>query len=278
MPANSLTRRMLKRVLAPILNERTYRVVQGMAMAWDIRSGNWYEPELDLLRYVVREGDTALDIGANYGLYSYHLAQAVGATGKVYAFEPVPFTGATFKVVARLLRFRNVELVQKGCGSAPGRLRFTVPLQENGSVMAGQVHMRGRDDDRVGKEKHARFSQVKEIECEVITIDDYLPDARNVSFIKCDIEGADLYALRGAAKMIERHHPVVVCEINPWFLEGFGIRLEELVGFFSDRGYQIHRYDKKKLKSMPIDQIVEDNWVFIHPDHHGRLGPILARS
>jgi FkbM family methyltransferase len=276
MAANSLPRRVLKRVLAPVLNDRTYRVFQGVAMAWDIRTGRWREPELDLIRYVVREGDTALDIGANYGLYSYYLSRAVGASGRVYAFEPVPFTGETFKVVARLLHFRNVDLVGKGCGSAPGRLSFTVPLQENGAVMAGQAHMCGRDDNREGKEKHARFGRVKEIECEVITIDDYLPGLQNVSFIKCDIEGADLYALRGAAKTIDNNQPIVVCEINPWFLEGFGIRLEELLGFFSERGYQIHRYDRQKLTPATPDQIVEDNWVFIHPNHHARLAPLLA--
>ncbi len=232
MAADSAPRRFLKRALAPILNDRAYQLIQSVAMAWDIRTGAMTEPELDLIRYAVREGETAIDIGANYGLYSYHLSRAVGANGRVYAFEPIPFTAGVFRLIARLLRFRNVELIEKGCGEADGEVVFTVPVQESGAIIAGTVHMGARNNDRPGHERHARFKRTQKVTCKVVTVDDYLGDLNDVSFLKCDIEGADLYALRGAKRLIERHHPVVVCEINPWFLEGFGIAVRDLVGFF----------------------------------------------
>src|SRR5260221_12767759 len=96
MAANSLPRRIAKRLLAPVLNETTYSLLQAAAMGWDIRSGAWTEPEIEILRHAVKPGDTAIDIGANYGLYAYHLSRLLRGTGKVYSFEPVPFTAGTF--------------------------------------------------------------------------------------------------------------------------------------------------------------------------------------
>jgi FkbM family methyltransferase len=211
-------------------------------MGWDIRTGANTEPELDLIRYAVREGETAIDIGANYGLYSYHLSRALGPRGKVYAFEPIPFTAGSFRHIARALRFHGVELIEKGCGEQAGVIEFTVPIQDSGAIIAGVVHMGARDNERPGRERHARFQRTKKIPCEVIVLDERLPGVRDVSFVKCDIEGADLYALRGARKLLERNKPVVVCEINPWFLEGFGLKVEDLVGYFESMGYGLYRF------------------------------------
>jgi FkbM family methyltransferase len=278
MAANSISRRVIKKLLAPMLDERAYRVLQGIAMGWDIRSGAWTEPELDLIALATRVGETAIDIGANYGLYSYHLSRALGPTGKVYAFEPVPFTSSTFRFIARALRFQNVELIDKGCGDKAGQLTFTVPISDTGAIMAGQVHAAARNDERSGKEKHARFVTTKEVTCDVVALDDYLPGIKDVSFLKCDIEGADYYALLGAKRIIEENHPTIVVEINPWFLEGFGIHLDQLLGFLGERGYAMYRYQNKRLVPTPADQVVEDNYVFVHASRRARLASVLPAS
>lgn len=275
MAANSLPRRMVKRLLAPVLSDTTYSVLQAAAMGWDIRRGAWTEPELDLIPHAVRSGETAIDIGANFGLYSYHLSRAVGASGKVYSFEPIPFTAATFRLIARALRFRNVELRAKGCGERAGEVTFTVPVMDTGAISAGLVHM-GRNDDRAGKETHARFGKTKPVVCPVVAIDEELAHVENVSLIKCDIEGADLYAMRGARKTLEKHKPTVIIEINPWFLEGFGLKVDDVVGFFAELGYACYRYADGKLREVATTDIVEDNWIFVHPERKKRLLSLLS--
>lgn len=273
MGANSLPRRMMKRLLAPVLGEGTYSVLQAVAMGWDIRSGNWSEPELELLPLGLRAGETAIDIGANYGLYAYHMSRAVGPTGKVYSFEPIPFTARTFRLVQRGLRFKNVELVNKGCGDKTGVITFDVPVLSNGQISAGQVHM-GRNDDRSGKERYADW-KTRKVDCEVVVIDDYLPNLNEVALIKCDIEGADLYAMRGAKRTLEKHRPTVIIEITPWFLEGFGLRVADVTRFFFDLGYALYRYESGKLHPAATEDIVEDNWIFIHPSRRERFARIL---
>jgi FkbM family methyltransferase len=274
MAANSLPRRMVKRLLAPVLGDGTYSFLQALAMGWDIRSGNWSEPELDLLPMGLQDGETAIDIGANFGLYAYHMSRAVGARGKVYSFEPIPFTARTFRLIQRGLRFGdNVELVNKGCGERGERVSFTVPVLGTGAISAGQVHM-GRNDDRTGKERYVT-GKTKAVECEVVALDAFLPDARKVALLKCDIEGADLFAMRGARKLLEKHHPTVIIEITPWFLEGFGLTAANVTGFFAELGYRLYRYQDKRLVPAETEDIVEDNWIFVHPSRRDRFASIL---
>jgi FkbM family methyltransferase len=248
-------------------------------MAMDIRAGRFREPELDLVGVAVHIGETALDLGANYGMYTYPLDRAVGSTGHVYAFEPLPFTSAVLRRVGRLLRFRRVDIVTKGCGERAGTLSFTVPVQDSGAISAGQAHFSSRQDDRPDKEVHVRWPAHEEVTCEVVALDQFLPDLEHLSFVKCDIEGAELFAFRGGRRLIERHHPTVLVEINPWFLEGFGQTVDELVGFFAERGYRLYRYDDtlRELIEEPAERVVEDNYVFVHPDREDRLTSFVLR-
>jgi FkbM family methyltransferase len=270
---------LLKRLAYPVLNEHTYRYMQAVSKAWDIRGGSWSEPELDLIPYAIKPGETALDIGANFGLYCYYLSRHLGGRGRVYAFEPVPFTYRTLKQVARLLRFRNVEIVPKGCSDKAGTITFTVPVQDSGQIAAGLAYRGGRDDDRAGKETQVRWSATRDVEGEVIALDDFLPESEPVSLIKCDIEGAELYAFRGAEALIDRQLPTVICEINPWYLEGFGIRLDELTGFFFGKGYVIYHYRNdegaRRLRAVEVSEIAEDNYIFIHPSRRERFDALL---
>jgi FkbM family methyltransferase len=269
MGTDSAIRRIFKRTMFPLVPESAYCFFQALAKAWDIQNGTWYEPELDLIPHAVRPGESVLDVGANFGLYSYHLSRAVHSSGRVYAFEPIPFTGATFAIVAKMLRFQNVELIPKGCGDHAGTMTFTVPLQEAGGISAGQAYVSGRVDDRKGKEQQVRWKKTKELTSEVVVLDDFLPEFSKLTFIKCDVEGFELQVFRGAKRLIDRDSPTVVCEINPWFLEGFNFRLSELVEFFLDRGYGLYRYvgqrGKGWLEPVRMEDIVEDNYIFVHP-------------
>jgi len=76
--------------------------------------------------------------------------------------------------------------------------------------------------------------------------------------------------------------PSVICEINPWFLEGFGIRLEDLTGFFFDLGFRLYHYRPQggqgALFPVQIEEVVEDNYIFIHPQRLSRFSSILAAN
>lgn len=291
MGANSLPRRVLKKILHPLFNDRSYTYVQAASKALDIRSGSWSEPEIDLLAGAVRKGETVFDIGANYGLYSYHLSALVGDAGKVYAFEPIPFTFNGLKLVSKILRFRNVELNEKGCSNEKGQVTFSVPVQQSGAFSPGQAYIGSRNDEHSGREKfdagnfhttyeqQVRWSETRDVTCGVIALDEFLPAVQNLSLIKIDIEGAELLAFRGAERLISKHLPSVICEINPYFLEGFGVKLNELTDFFFEKGYRLYFYDTKGenkfLRKVKVEEVVEDNYIFIHPTRLDRFSAFL---
>ena len=264
MSANSLPRRMVKKLAAPLLGETTYSLLQAAAMGWDIRRGVWFEPEIDFAKTIVRHGDTVIDIGANFGLWAHHLSQAVGPEGRVHSFEPIPFTARTFRLISHALGFaKNTTLHEVGCGEKNESVVFKVPVMDNGAISAGLVHM-GRDDERPGREVFARFPKTKDVPCRVVRIDDELPGLKNLTLLKCDIEGADLFALRGAESTLRRHKPALVIEITPWFLAGFGMHVSDVTGFLRSLGYHAHRWTHGTLVATKDEDIVEANWVFLH--------------
>ncbi|MCM3871777.1 MAG: FkbM family methyltransferase [Pyrinomonadaceae bacterium] len=280
MPANSAIRRFTKRLLHNLLSNHGYKHFQALSKAWDIRNGTWSEPELDLIPLAIMPGETVIDLGANFGLYTYHFSKVLKGSGRIYAFEPVPFTFGTLQLVAKILRFRNAELIDKGSSDKAGMITFEVPVQTSGAFAAGQAYIGGRRDDREGRQQQVRWAGTKAVTCEVVRLDEFLPEVDDVSLIKCDVEGAELLAFRGAEKLIAKHLPTVICEINPWFLEGFGIKLEELTGFFFDQGYRLYHYQEKDqggtLNPVDVKDVVEDNFVFIHPKRLPRFSSVLA--
>jgi FkbM family methyltransferase len=275
--ANSLPRRIVKRLASPLLREDRYSYLQTAAMAWDIWRGGWREPELDLLPSMAKPGDTVLDIGANYGLYAYHFSRAVGPSGRVYSFEPVPFTVATLRRVARVLRLGNVEIVPRGCSDQAGPVTFQVPLAATGTISAGLAYIGTRKDDHPGFEQQVRWKQTREVAAELVVLDDYLPPLADVSCLKIDIEGAEVLAFRGADKLIDQHVPTIICEINHWYLEGFGFSVKDLVDPLLAKGYELFFYDdaRKRLRPTPVSEVVEDNYVLLHPKRRARLAHLL---
>ncbi len=275
MGANSLLRRIVKKTIHPFLSEKYYIRIQATSQARDIASGNWSEPEIELLKYAVNQGDRVLDLGANFGQYAFHLSEAVGKEGVVYSFEPIPYTFQTLSLVAEKLGLRNVELINKGCGNENSKTSFNVPLQESGALAAGQSYIGTRNDEHEGKEDQVRWQDTIAIECEIIKIDDFLPNLENLSLIKSDVEGAELFAFRGAEQLINKYLPTIICEINPWFLDGFGVKLHDLTDFFFSKNYKMFFYKEGRLLEANVEKVVEDNYVFIHPTRVQRFADLI---
>lgn len=149
------------------------------------------EPEeTALMRKVIGEGDTVLDVGANAGWYTTLFSKQIGDSGKVYAIEPVP---DTFKALKRTVEINhcteNVLLFNKLCGEneEPGTI-FQFPDLHPGLSSARPI----------GNEKTV------EHRIDTITIDNLVAreNIKSVAMLKIDVEGAELQVLRGALKSL----------------------------------------------------------------------------
>jgi FkbM family methyltransferase len=161
-------------------------------VAEEIRAG---EPELAILRDLVPAGGTALDIGANMGIFAFALSEIAG---RVIAFEPNP----DYAQFARFMLGRRAEVRQFALSDTPGRATFHVPLADDGMVL----HFAGNL-----KRSHTQFKRERTFEVEVRTLDQL--GIRGVRFLKADVEGSEREVLDGARATIARDRPAILLEL-----------------------------------------------------------------
>lgn len=260
-------RHRLKTLLRPLMGGRAYGFLHGAAKAWDIRTGRWSEPELDLVPHLVRPGETAIDVGANFGLWTYHLSRAAGPSGHVLALEPVPYALSSLRRVARLLRLGNVEILARGLSDTPGRVTFVLPLQASGAINAGLAHQAGRGGVDTA-------SGHVEVECELVRLDDIVVPG-DVSFVKCDIEGAELAALRGGEELLRRHAPTLLLEVDPALLARYGLGPDDVFAYLAGLGYgPPYRLQGGRLREVSTP-LGAGNLVFVHPRRVDRIALLV---
>lgn len=262
-------RTILKPILFKMLGKNGYKWAQYYAKRKDIEKRLVEEAEMELLPQLVGSNDQVLDIGANFAYYTERLSRLVPG-GHVYAFEPIPFTYDVANMLVKKFRLANVSLYKKGVGQKTEVLRFSVPKMSFGSISAGQAHVTGRDDNALRGTSYFVSEENEEFDCEVVDIDSFLlAQLKNLSFVKIDIEGAEYFALKGMEKTIRQYSPVILIEIVPQFLKGFGIETDFFQRYIEqDMGYRIFTYDKQAKKLSPISGALtkDRNYLLIHND------------
>lgn len=183
-PPFSLKER-LRHSLIPAELQLRWRVRQA------IRRG---EPELGLLSELVDPRRTAIDIGANAGIWSWSLLRVAR---EVHAFEPNP------KMFNRLEAALGgkAHLYTVALSDTAGEADFIVPRTRRGySNQHGSLSLMGTAGEHgIIKVKTCRLDDL---------------DIRDVGFIKVDVEGFECAVLAGAAETLKRERPVLVVELE----------------------------------------------------------------
>jgi FkbM family methyltransferase len=161
-------------------------------IAEETRSG---EPELAVLKKLVPSGGTAVDIGANQGVYAYALADIAD---RVVAFEPNP----DYALFARWMLRGRAEVYQLALSDKPSRGTLHVPLSDRGMVL----HLAGSL-----KRTHSQFRNNRTYDVEIRTLDDF--GLTNVRFVKADVEGSEREVLDGARATLARDRPIILLEL-----------------------------------------------------------------
>ena len=190
-------------------------------------TGNFEDETASTIEALLEAGDVCIDVGANIGFFTLLMAQCVGASGSVWAFEPSPATRE------RLLR--NVQLNQ---------LTQVTVREEAVSNADGQRLFFGGADDHSGIAS-LRPLQVgsRSYEVRTCTLSACLPPSLAPRLIKMDIEGAEALALEGMRGLLEARHPDLIIEVTDPFLREMGSSGAELHGFLAQLGYSMYRID-----------------------------------
>jgi FkbM family methyltransferase len=155
--------------------------------------GEWAHQEISCLTQFLQKGDVALDVGSCYGIHSVAFAKKVGTTGQVFSFEALQ---ENFEILQRNIEssdFKKITPHHVAIGNKNGMAHVHVQKSNAG---ASWVSI----EDDTGQEVDIR------------RLDDIYTG--RVDFIKLDIEGLELDALKGADKLIRSQAPVVFAEIN----------------------------------------------------------------
>jgi len=223
---------------------------------------------------ILRPGDVCLDVGANYGWYTTLMRRLCGSGGEVHAFEPVPWIFDRLRKNFQLAGSPgNIHLNNVGVTDASGETVMHVfsGLPHGHSSMSDM----GRSD----------YSCVK---CSSITLDSYLQErqCRQVHFVKCDVEGAEMKVFMGAQSLFRQDVPPIwIIEMAKATTMGFGYRINDLLTYMKERSdYEFYAIDETRPALVLFSEFAEEDIganVLCMPAKHYRdrmavLEPLLS--
>lgn len=180
-------------------------------------------------RRFLKSGDVVLDIGAHTGLHAANFLECVGDDGAVLAFEPLP---EVHHMLLRKLGNRpNLRIFELALSSAPAaRAEF---VRAEGSLSESGLKRREYNDPQsvIPSTTHVEVSTIDEIVRKF--------GLSTVSYIKMDIEGAELDAIAGGSKTIQRFRPIISLEYGPQAYGAYGYHDDSLFDVAAQLDYRV---------------------------------------
>lgn len=158
----------------------------------------YHEPNtFQVFDSLITEGMTVVDIGANIGYFTGYLSKKVGNSGIVYAFEPIPSTAQKLQETIKINQLSNVEMHEFAVSDKNGTAQIFISHTH---------YMASLDEKWAG-------TQNGTIIVKTITLDSFF-EKLNIQpdFIKMDIEGGGVYALKGMINCISKFEPILLLE------------------------------------------------------------------
>jgi FkbM family methyltransferase len=165
----------------------------------------------------------ALDVGANLGEYTLFMAKRLTA-GKIFSFEPMYKMVSLLEENIKLNEFSNVQVCPFG-------------LSDKNFV--AQVHELDDPHEGLGTFYLGARKSMHATDVELRTLDSVFNSLNTdrVDFIKMDIEGSELHALRGGKNTIAKFRPYVLIEINALTYNAAGYTVADVLAFFAELNY-----------------------------------------
>jgi FkbM family methyltransferase len=243
---------------------RPYRILAGPLRGYCIVT-SWHDypaailgrterPLLEWFAANVKPGETWLDVGAHYGYTAIALCRLVGASGRVFAFEPMISTAGYVTQTRRLNTFPQLIVLPLGL-AAPEMLEIEcLPVA------------RGMVDSTLGKDKGGRAcpEQSEGMKNEertawqetiMVARSDWLwpricrGDER-IDGVKIDVQGMEIEVLRGMVETLRQQKPRLVVEVHR------GVHRKELLDLIEAAGYS-----RQAAPIEPVEGEVESRYV-----------------
>lgn len=242
------------------MGETPFKIYPTGALALEAWGGQMQER--DLIEWLVASlapTMTVFDVGSNVGAYAIPIAQRI-TSGKVYAFEPSRSTFSTLRKNLKLNSLSNVVPIQVALMDKVGKAQLN-------------INVRGRDGlNTLGIPSHPESRVVGEESVRTSTIDEFIraQNIGKVDVMKIDVEGAELFVLRGASGLLERSDaPLIILEAQAMCTAGFSYHPVELTWYLEQRAFKVFALslDKHPLFRRAADTGFNQMMVAVKPSH-----------
>ncbi len=215
---------------------------------------NIYEwRDTDTILALLKGVSHVLDIGANIGQMSLLFARHVK---HVFAFEAIPSKVLRLREQIELNDLESrVTVYELAIGDEDREVIFELPPLSNeglGSLVIGGI-------------PNAETTTVK-----MVRLDHFfdLSSIPKIDLVKMDIEGSELYALRGMTALIESHKPILIVELNAKMMKLARYDSNDVLALMQRLGYSCYLIGFRSLDGpkTSVEPFVE-NYCFLHPSH-----------
>ncbi|WP_263353001.1 FkbM family methyltransferase [Acidicapsa acidisoli] len=188
-----------------------------------------------VINAVLRNGDTALDIGANFGVTGLLAAKRVGPAGTVHLFEPQPLVASCLRTSLLINGFANAVVHECALSDRKGSAAMTVLDTTNMGMTT--LSPPNRDTNTPLRSFSVRTENAGEYV--------HALGCKKVALIKIDVEGHEAVVLASMKDWLSEVRPPVIlfeCHLN-----GGSFQEQHSVRILSELGYEFLGFDTKPL-------------------------------
>jgi len=208
-------------------------------------------PEIEmLLLYKSKNNicDISVDVGAALGSYTWIFSRI---SKSVYSFEP---GSSHYNYLKPLNFFSNINFINCAAGSSNIIKKLFIPGSDTYALHTATL---SENNPIVNQ------SQFETEEVEVVTLDHYFNHqinsfSRSIDLLKVDVEGYEFDVFKGAENLINKFHPLVICEIE----YRHNVHYKMVFEFFIKLDYFIYYFKNSKFHIMndfDLNQLQNEN-------------------
>lgn len=163
-----------------------------------VHKGGVYESEtIEYMTSNCEQGDI-IHAGASFG--SFLPALSNSCSGLIWTFEPSPMLFKCAQDTIRLNSLKNIKINNIGLSDRPDNAWIS-SLAECPAVCSNERY------EKLLPRRKPEFESIK-----LDTIDNLIPQDRDVSILQLDVEQGEDAAMRGALNLIKRCFPILIIE------------------------------------------------------------------
>lgn len=237
------------------------------ASMWVLNFGEVEAEELRMFRKVadIIHPCSFFDIGANEGWYSFHMMKRFPDL-KCYSFEPIPQTYLRARKNLQINGQPTDGLMNIGLSDKNDTALFYFNEAETGATSLQNIR---------------EIEEGARVECRLRRLDDVVEEnaITSMDLIKCDVEGNELFALKGGLKSIEKWKPVIFCEMLRKWCAKFDYHPNDIIEMLENIGYSCYVIENDTLRKISevTEETTETNFFFLNSEKHELVVKMLAK-